>query len=85
VVGGVAALSHRARINTLVDSLGAIGSLQTYQDLLPNSTEVEVGAELKIREVNLETLIQIKEQTGRDKDRAVLPTLRATLEESRKR
>ena len=38
---------------------------------------VELG--LTVRVLNLETLIAMKEQAGRDKDLAVLPLLRAVL------
>ena len=37
-----------------------------------------------IRVLDLETLIAIKESIGCEKDRAVLPILRRTLEEKRK-
>jgi len=65
-----------------VDFLGTIGDRQWYQDLLPHSTEMEVGPNLTVRVLNLHTLIQTKEKAGRDRDLAVLPTLRATLRES---
>ena len=35
--------------------------------------------------LKLEKLIQLKEQLGREKDRAMLPVLERTLEEKRKR
>jgi predicted nucleotidyltransferase len=40
--------------------------------------------EFRVRVLHLETLIQLKEELGRDKDLAVLPTLRATLAEKRR-
>jgi hypothetical protein len=43
---------------------------------------MEIGPNLMVRVLNLDTLIQAKEKAGRDKDNAVLPTLRATLRES---
>jgi N-glycosylase/DNA lyase len=39
---------------------------------------------LRIRVLDLETLIAIQEELGGEKDRAVLPILRRTLEEKRK-
>ena len=45
---------------------------------------MEIGEGLRIRVLNLETLIQIKEQLHSEKDRAMLPLLRRTLEEKRK-
>ncbi len=37
-----------------------------------------------MRVLDLETLIRLKTEAGRDKDLATLPTLRATLEEKRR-
>lgn len=67
-----------------LDLLGTIGDNLGYEDLLPHSTEVDVGEGLRIRVLNLETLIKIKEELGGEKDLAVLPTLRQTLKESKK-
>jgi hypothetical protein len=39
---------------------------------------------MRIRVLDLETLIAVKESVGGEKDRAVLPILRRTLEEKRK-
>ena len=55
-----------------------------YDDLLPYTTELEIAAGLYIRVLNLEKLIALKEELGAEKDRAVLPILRRTLEEKRK-
>jgi hypothetical protein len=67
-----------------VDFLGTIGNHQTYQDLFPHSVEMDLGPNLRVRVLNMERLIQAKEEAGRDKDNAVLPTLRATLKEIRR-
>jgi hypothetical protein len=67
-----------------LDVLGTIGNGRSYEDLLPHATIEEITAELRVRVLDLETLIATKEETGRDKDRAVLPTLRATLTEIRR-
>ena len=56
----------------------------SYQDLLPHSTEVDIGGGMRIRVLNLEKLIEIKEALGGEKDRAMLPLLRRVLEEKRK-
>ncbi|MGB6942426.1 MAG: hypothetical protein WBE37_08535 [Bryobacteraceae bacterium] len=40
---------------------------------------------VRIRVLDLETIIALKEELGGEKDRAVLPTLRRTLEERRRR
>jgi hypothetical protein len=45
---------------------------------------MDVGEGTLIKVLDLETLIAIKEELGGDKDRAVLPVLRRTLEEKRK-
>jgi predicted nucleotidyltransferase len=68
-----------------LDLLGTIGSNLAYEDLLPRSVELDVAEGLRIRVLDLETLIAIKEELAGEKDRAVLPILRRTLEEKRKR
>lgn len=68
-----------------LDLLGTIGKDLDYEDLLPHSTEVDVGEGLRIRVLDLETIINIKEQLGGEKDLATLPVLRQTLQESKKR
>src|ERR1700689_3374379 len=64
-----------------LDVLGTIGNDLAYSDLLPHTSQVLVTDDLAVRILDLETLIAIKEQLGTEKDRAVLPTLRRTLEE----
>ena len=66
-----------------LDVLGEIGEYGRglrYEDLLARSHLVDVGG-LNVRVLDLDYLIELKEQAGRDKDRASLPTLRATLAE----
>lgn len=67
-----------------LDILGAIGRDLGYPELLPHSAELEIGEGFKVRVLDLETLIRVKEQTSGDKDRAVLPILRRTLEEKQR-
>jgi predicted nucleotidyltransferase len=67
-----------------LDLLGTIGQDLTYHDLLPHSEEMDLGEGLRIRVLKLEKLIEIKEQLTSEKDRAMLPLLRRTLEEKRK-
>jgi hypothetical protein len=67
-----------------LDLLGTIGRNLSYQDLLPHSAEMDIGEGIRIRVLDLETLIAVKEELGGEKDRAVLPTLRRTLEEKKK-
>lgn len=66
-----------------LDLLGTIGSGHGYEDLFEHTVELEAGG-LLLRILTLERLIEIKEETGSDKDKAVLPVLRRTLEEKLK-
>jgi hypothetical protein len=66
-----------------VDLLGTIGKGRSYQDLLPHAVEMDLGKELRVWVLDLETLIAVKEELGGEKDLATLPVLRRTLEESR--
>jgi predicted nucleotidyltransferase len=68
-----------------VDLLATIGQNLGYSDLLPHSTEMVVGEGLYVRVLDLETLISIKEQLATEKDVAVLPILRQTLRETKKK
>jgi hypothetical protein len=62
-----------------------IGKGRTYSDLLPLTVEMEVRSGVRIRVLSLESQIAITEELGGAKDAAMLPLLRRTLEESRKR
>lgn len=64
-----------------VDVLGQIGHGRRYENLLPDAIEVNIGG-VSVRVLGLAALIQSKEETGREKDRAVLGILRQTLRES---
>jgi hypothetical protein len=68
----------------MLDLLGAIGNGRTYPDLLPHAPFLEVELGLKIRVLDLETVIATKEEAGRDKNDRLLPTLLATLAEIRR-
>lgn len=83
-------LSSNGHLNLItrygpLDLLGTIGPGLGYQDLILHSVELHISEQLRIRVLDLETLIAIKEELGGEKDRAVLPILRRTLEEQRKR
>jgi hypothetical protein len=67
-----------------LDVLGTIGRSRSYEDLLPHTHEVEAAEGLRVRVLDLETLIAIKEEVGGEKDLAVLPIMRRTLEEKRR-
>lgn len=64
-----------------LDVLGTIGRNLDYRDLLPHTIELEIGGGLRV--LDLETLISLKETLAGEKDLAVLPILRRTLEEKR--
>jgi hypothetical protein len=68
----------RTRLGALY--IGAIGPDLGYPDLLPHSTEMTVAEGVSVRVLNLAKLIEIKEYVGGEKDLAVLPVLRRTLE-----
>jgi len=68
-----------------LDILGTIGKGgQSYDDLLPHTKEMRVAG-MTARVLDLETLIKIKQDLGYEKDKAMLPILKRTLEEDKKR
>ena len=67
------------------DCLGAIGEAAAYEQLLERTVEMGLSGGLTIRVLSLPALIEAKEQAGRPKDLAVLPVLRATLDELKQR
>ena len=68
-----------------LDVLGSVDESLTYEDLLDKSELMSLSDDWQGRVLNLETLIELKEKLGRDKDRAALFLLRHTLEEKRRR
>ena len=67
-----------------IDLLATIGQNLNFSDLLPHSNEMDIGDGIRVRVLNLETLISVKEQLGSEKDVAMLPVLRQTLRELNK-
>ena len=67
-----------------LDLLGTIGQGQDYGQLLHETVELQVGGGFKVRVLSLERLVKTKEETGQEKDKAVLPVLRRVLEERAK-
>ena len=63
-----------------LDLLGTIGAGRDYQYLRDHTVTGTIRG-ISFQMLDLETLIRIKEETGREKDHMVLPILRATLEE----
>jgi len=68
-----------------LDLLGEIGNGMGYEELVPRSGEMLIAEGVHVRILNLETLIEVKEQLNGEKDRAMLPILRGTLEERKRR
>ena len=82
-MGGAGHQNLDTRLGRL-DVLGTIGNGRTYQDLLPHTVEMDIGGGVLVKVLDLETLIAVKEEAGGEKDRAMLPMLRATLAERKK-
>lgn len=64
--------------------LGLLGSVvgdRDYNDLLDHTEMLEIAEDLLLRVLDLPTLVTIKRELGRDRDRAVLPILERTLAE----
>jgi hypothetical protein len=68
-----------------LDCLGALADGVGYDELLAQTVEMALPGGLTVRVLGLSALISAKERAGRPKDLAVLPLLRATLDESRRR
>jgi hypothetical protein len=68
-----------------LDCLGAIAGDRGYEQLLPETVRLEIAEGASVRVLTLPALIAAKERTGRPKDLAVLPVLRATLDETNRR
>jgi hypothetical protein len=66
-----------------LDVLGLIGAGRDYDSLLPLTVDVEIAG-IRVRVLRLEGIIATKEEVAGEKDRLVLPILRATLERKRK-
>jgi hypothetical protein len=68
-----------------LDCLGSIADEKSYEALLGSTVEMDVAEGLSIRVLTLPALIALKEHANRPKDLAVLPILRATLDEINRR
>jgi predicted nucleotidyltransferase len=68
------------------DILGSVGKDGlTYDDLLPHTEEMDLGEGLKIRVLDLPTLIELKTQAGQPKDMYNVLHLKEILRETRRR
>ena len=63
-----------------LDVLGTIGRGLGYENLLPHTIEMDLGEGLRVQVLNLATIVALKEELGDEKDLAVLPVLRRTLQ-----
>ena len=68
-----------------LDVLGSIAQGRGYDQLIPDTTPLIIKRGITVRLLSLETLIEVKQETGRAQDNAVLPILRRTLEEKSKK
>ena len=73
---------HHLLITTAgaLDVLGVIGDVLTYEELKPESDLIRIN-DMSILVQRLDSLIRVKEQTLRDKDRLVLPILIETMQQ----
>ncbi len=65
-----------------LDVLGMIGKNRDYDWLLSHTLEVDLGEGLHVRTLDLKTLIAVKKETFRDKDRISLMLLQELLKET---
>ena len=65
--------------------LGSIDQDRGYEQLIDLTVELRLAQDLSIRVLALPALIEAKERSGRPKDLAALPVLRATLDEINRR
>ena len=68
-----------------LDCLGSLGDDRGFEELIGHSVEMSLSDGRAIRVLDLPTLIEMKQRAGRPKDLAVLPVLRATLDELKRR
>lgn len=68
-----------------LDCLGTIDEGRGYEELLPDTVEMRLADGRLVHVLTLPKLIEAKERAGRPKDQAVLPVLRATLDECSRR
>ena len=68
-----------------LDLLGSTVGGQGYQELIAHTESVDLGTGRPVRILDLPTLIRIKQQLAGERDLAVLPILKKTLEEKGKK
>lgn len=68
-----------------LDCLGTVGNGLSYEQLVDRAPEMGLGDGVRVRVIDLPTLIELKTAAGRPKDLAALPVLKATLSETLRR
>ncbi len=63
-----------------LDLSGSTFGGEGYSELLDHTQQVEIGGGTRVRVLDLPTLIRMKDVLDRERDRAVLPILRRTLQ-----
>jgi hypothetical protein len=64
-----------------LDLLGVVVGGRSYEELIGHAVSIQLAPGKSIRVLDLPTLILLKEELGREKDLAMLPVLRRTLQE----
>lgn len=67
----------------VLDLLGTIEEATTYDDVLVDSTPVDLGG-FEVRVLSLERLLEVKKKLGRPKDKLMVMQIEATIDERRK-
>jgi hypothetical protein len=67
----------------VLDVLGTIEDTTTYDDILADSTSIDLGG-FDVRVLSLERLLEVKKKLGRPKDKLMAMQIEATLDERRK-
>ena len=68
-----------------LDCLGTIDDGKGYDELAQRTVALRIGDDAVVQVLDLPTLIEVKQRSGRAKDLAVIPVLLATLDEARRR
>ena len=79
----IANRSHTIYLNAIEQREQRVAGVGGSRGVGRSIVEAALGEGATVRVLDLETLIAVKEEIGGEKDRAVLPILRRTLEESR--
>jgi hypothetical protein len=56
----------------------------SYEDLVPHTVEMDIGGGVRVRVLSLAKIVALKEELAGEKDLAVLPILRRTLEQKQR-